>query len=139
MNLLSALPVILILETIGSNLIVMKLHGYTRFSPLMPALNAMHAPVWLYVYYLFVAFVFYYCLKALSMHTEDWSGALLLGNARNTATRALFVQERGLDGDGANGDESQESEGGELAVCGATAARGEKQGRVAGRQGFEPR
>ncbi len=31
-----------------SNLIGMKLHNYTRFESLMPFMNAMHAPAWLY-------------------------------------------------------------------------------------------
>ena len=64
---------IVILEAIGSNIVGMKLHDYTRFQSLMPALNAMHAPVWLYGYYGLVALLFYYLLKALRIQTEDWS------------------------------------------------------------------
>jgi hypothetical protein len=70
--LFSALPVILIVEYIGSNIIVMKLHDYTRFKPLMPHLNSMHAPPWLYGYYLLCACAFYFMLKRLRIHTEDW-------------------------------------------------------------------
>jgi hypothetical protein len=60
-----AIPVIIILEITGSNFIRMKLHNYARFSPLLPQANAMHAPVWLYVYYGVVAVVFYRVLRAL--------------------------------------------------------------------------
>lgn len=74
-HVLSGVPVILVLEAIGSNIIVMKLHDYKRYESLMPMLNAMHAPVWLYGYYLLISFVFYFFLQALSMNNEDWSGA----------------------------------------------------------------
>ncbi len=73
-HLLSGVPVILVLEAIGSNIIVMKLHDYRRYESLMPMLNAMHAPAWLYGYYLLISFVFYFFLQALSMNNEDWSG-----------------------------------------------------------------
>lgn len=72
-HLLSGIPVILVLEAIGSNIIVMKLHDYRRYESLMPMLNAMHAPAWLYGYYLLISFVFYFFLQALSMNHEDWS------------------------------------------------------------------
>ena len=65
---------IVILEAIGSNIVGMKLYNYTRFQSLMPALNAMHAPVWLYGYYALVALLFYCLLRALRIQTEDWSG-----------------------------------------------------------------
>ncbi|MCL5744134.1 MAG: hypothetical protein M1541_09455 [Acidobacteria bacterium] len=70
-HLLSGVPVILILEAIGSNIIVMKLHDYKRYESLVPPLNAMHAPAWLYGYYLMVSLVFYFFLKALSLNEAN--------------------------------------------------------------------
>lgn len=62
---LCGLPILVFLEWVGSNVIRMKLDGYTRFSSLMPFLNAMHAPPWLYGYYIAVAILFFYVLRHL--------------------------------------------------------------------------
>lgn len=72
-HLLSGIPVILVLEAIGSNIVVMKLHNYTQYDSLMPLLNAMHAPAWLYGFYLVVSLAFYFFLKALALNRERWS------------------------------------------------------------------
>ena len=61
----SALPLIVVIEFIGSNVIRMKLHNYREYASLMPQLNSMHAPAWLYAYYGGVAIAFYYLLKPL--------------------------------------------------------------------------
>lgn len=73
--LFSGVPVVLIVETIGSNVIAMKLNNYQQYASLAPALNAMHAPVWLYAYYVAAAILFYLALRWAGMHTENWRGA----------------------------------------------------------------
>lgn len=73
--LLSGVPVVLIVETIGSNVIAMKLHNHQQYASLAPALNAMHAPAWLYVYYVAAAILFYMALRRAGLHTEDWRRA----------------------------------------------------------------
>lgn len=70
---LCSLPVIVALEFVGSNVLRMKLHDYTRYSPLMPMLNSMHAPAWLYGYYGLIACLFYLLLKALGLERESRS------------------------------------------------------------------
>jgi hypothetical protein len=66
------LPILVILEFVGSNIIRMKLHGYKRFTPLMPSLNSMHAPPWLYAYYIAVAVVFFFVLKRTGIYASGW-------------------------------------------------------------------
>jgi hypothetical protein len=56
---LVCMPIIVVVETIGSNVLRMKLENYEQYAPLMPMLNAMHAPPWLYLYYLSFALIFY--------------------------------------------------------------------------------
>ncbi len=73
--LISSVPVVLIVETIGSNVIAMKLHNYRQYDSLAPALNAMHAPAWLYAYYAAAAVLFYGALWWLGLHTGDWREA----------------------------------------------------------------
>ena len=77
--LLSAVPSMLILEYIGSNVLIMRLHDFHRYQPLMPSLNSMRAPVWLYGYYALIAILFYAMfyamLTALRINTGDWSRA----------------------------------------------------------------
>ena len=68
----AAVPVMTILEAIGSNVIRMKLHNHQQYTPLMPALNSMHAPPWLFGYYGIVAIVFYALLMILRIHTGVW-------------------------------------------------------------------
>ena len=70
--LLASAPVMTILEFIGSNVIRMKLHNYHQYASLMPYLNSMHAPVWLFVYYGGWAALFYWFLKSLRINTGDW-------------------------------------------------------------------
>jgi hypothetical protein len=70
---LSGLPAMLILEYIGSNVLVMRLHDFHRYQPLMPITNSMRAPVWLYVYYTLVGLLFYGLLAVLRMNAGDWS------------------------------------------------------------------
>ena len=73
----SGVPVILVLEAIGSNIVVMKLHNYRQYASLMPSMNAMHAPAWLYGFYLVISVIFYFFLKALAMNSEDWDATPL--------------------------------------------------------------
>ena len=68
---LCGVPIIAITEIIGSNVLSMKLHNYPAYSPLMPQFNAMHAPAWLYAYYGFIAWIFFYLLKALRIGAGD--------------------------------------------------------------------
>ena len=49
---LCGIPILILLEFTGSNIIRMKLHNYRQYTALMPYLNAMHAPMWLYAYYI---------------------------------------------------------------------------------------
>jgi hypothetical protein len=76
------LPILVILEFIGSNVVRMKLHDFRRYSPLMPALNSMHAPPWLYAYYIAVALFFFYSLKALRIYGTDWDWASVFSRFR---------------------------------------------------------
>ena len=68
---LCGLPILILLEFTGSNIIRMKLHDYRQYTPLMPYLNAMHAPKWLYAYYIAFAMIFFYSSKALGIYCED--------------------------------------------------------------------
>jgi hypothetical protein len=70
--LLASLPVMTVLEFIGSNVIHMKLQNYQQYTPLMPALNSMHAPVWLFICYGAVAALFYWSLVILRISTGEW-------------------------------------------------------------------
>jgi hypothetical protein len=71
---LCSLPIIVVLEFTGSNIIQMKLHNYMDYAPLMPQVNAMHAPPWLYGYYAIIQFLFYGLLKTLGIEKERLSG-----------------------------------------------------------------
>jgi hypothetical protein len=71
--LLCGLPILVMLEFVGSHIVRMKLHDYRQYSSLMPALNCMHAPPWLYAYITGSALVFFYSLKALAIYGTDWS------------------------------------------------------------------
>ena len=70
---LSGIPAIIILEYIGSNILVMRLHDFHRYEPLMPITNSMRAPAWLFGYYALIGLLFYYLLKLLRLNTGDWS------------------------------------------------------------------
>ncbi len=65
------IPVLIALEFIGSNIIGMKLHDYGQYTALMPYINAMHAPKWLYAYYVASALIFFYSSRALGLYSED--------------------------------------------------------------------
>jgi hypothetical protein len=71
------IPILIVLEVIGSNILRMKLHNYGQYASLMPFLNAMHAPRWLFGYYIGVGVVFFYILKALGLYGRDWSRGFL--------------------------------------------------------------
>jgi hypothetical protein len=89
----STVPAILVLEVIGSNVIRMKLHDHTNYRPLAPALNAMHAPAWLYGYYLLVAIAFYFVLRGLRIHTPDWRGSRIrILSVKNTVQDTSELQ-----------------------------------------------
>jgi hypothetical protein len=68
---LCGIPVLIALEFAGSNIIKMKLHDYRQYAALMPYINAMHAPKWLYAYYVASALVFFYSSMALGIYGED--------------------------------------------------------------------
>jgi hypothetical protein len=68
---LCTLPIIIVIEFIGSNVLRMKLHNYQAYSPLMPVFNSMHAPAWLYGYYAIIQFLFYRLLKKLGIESEN--------------------------------------------------------------------
>jgi hypothetical protein len=63
-------PIMIVLETVGSNVIRMKLDRYEQYQPLMPALNAMHAPAWLYGFYVVFGLVFYAAARALGLSSS---------------------------------------------------------------------
>jgi hypothetical protein len=62
---LCAVVILIMIEAAGSNIILMKLHNYSQYVSLMPALNSMHAPKWMYAYYSSVGVLFYFIAKAL--------------------------------------------------------------------------
>lgn len=82
---LTGVPAMMILEFIGSNILVMRLHDHHRYQPLMPVLNSMRAPAWLFGYYALIGLVFYAILTALRMNTGDWSRVRLPGIRGNAA------------------------------------------------------
>jgi hypothetical protein len=67
---LCGIPVLIALEFTGSNIIRMKLHDYNQYTALMPYINAMHAPKWLYAYYVACAVIFFYSSRALGIYSE---------------------------------------------------------------------
>jgi hypothetical protein len=81
---LCGIPVLILLEIIGSNVIKMKLHNYRQYVALMPYLNTMHAPKWLYAYYIVFAITLFYCSKALGLYADRWNGRIL-GNSQALA------------------------------------------------------
>lgn len=70
---LCGLPILIILEATGSNILRMKLHDHRQYAALMPFLHAMHAPAWLYIYYIVVALLFFYLSKALGFYCGNWA------------------------------------------------------------------
>jgi hypothetical protein len=68
---LCGIPLLITVECIGSNVIKMKLHNYTQYAALMPYINSMNAPKWLYAYYIILALIFFYSLNALGIYSEN--------------------------------------------------------------------
>jgi hypothetical protein len=75
MFILSGFPAMWILEYIGTNVLVMRLHDFHRYQPLMPSVDSMRAPFWLYEYYILVGVLFYLILTVLRINTGDWGRA----------------------------------------------------------------
>jgi hypothetical protein len=69
-------PVVTALEVVGSNVIHVKLHDHTSYAALMPALNAMNAPVWLYLFYLVIGALFYTVVLACRLDGGVWSDSV---------------------------------------------------------------
>jgi hypothetical protein len=91
---LCGIPILIALEWTGSNIIKMKLHDYRQYAAVMPFLNAMHAPKWLYAYYIILAVLFFYLLKFWGLYSED--GIIY----RFSNSRAITIQsEEGTDVD----------------------------------------
>lgn len=65
---LCGLPILILLEWIGSNIIKMKLHDYGEYTAVIPFLNAMHAPKWFYLYYITFAVLFFYFTRFGGMY-----------------------------------------------------------------------
>lgn len=68
---LVSMTLIILIEFLGSNLLQMKLHNYSvKYQSIFPALNSMHAPLWLYAYYYLVSALFYFALKWIDARLE---------------------------------------------------------------------
>jgi hypothetical protein len=78
------IPMLVGLEIIGSNVIKMKLHNYHQYAALMPSLNTMHAPKWLYAYYIVTGIIMFFIAKALGLYAanqrERMSGKVPVGS-----------------------------------------------------------
>jgi len=86
---LCTLPIIIVTEFIGSNVLHMKLHDYHDYPPLMPVFNSMQAPAWLYGYYAIIQFLFYLLLKTLGMESEGLEGPVSRAAQGEAPLRAL--------------------------------------------------
>jgi hypothetical protein len=73
---LCGFPILILLEIIGSNVLKMKLHNYHQYAAILPSLNTMHAPKWLFVFYILVAFAQFYVSKALGLYSVNFKGSL---------------------------------------------------------------
>jgi hypothetical protein len=73
---LCGIPMLIGLEIIGSNVIKMKLHNYHQYAALIPSLNTMHAPKWLYAYYIVTAIIMFYIAKASGLYGADLKGRM---------------------------------------------------------------
>jgi hypothetical protein len=70
---LVSIALIILIEFLGSNLLLMKLHNYqVKYRSIFPAFNSMHAPLWLYAYYYLVSALFYFSLKWLRLERIFW-------------------------------------------------------------------
>jgi hypothetical protein len=72
-------PVVTTLEVVGSNVIHVKLHDHTTYAALVPMLNAMNAPAWLYLFYLVVGAAFYAPILACRLDSGVWRDSVLAG------------------------------------------------------------
>lgn len=61
-------PAIVMVEIVGSHVLRMKLRDHRQYASVLPPLQIMHAPPWLYLYYGLIAILFYFLLRALSLH-----------------------------------------------------------------------
>jgi len=73
---LCGIPMLIVLEIIGSNVIKMKLYNYHQYAALIPSLHTMNAPIWLYAYYVVTAIIMFYIAKALGLYSADWKGRI---------------------------------------------------------------
>lgn len=70
---LVSMALIIFIEFLGSNLLKMKLYGYhVKYRSIFPALNSMHAPLWLYAYYYLISATFYFALKWMRLERVFW-------------------------------------------------------------------
>jgi hypothetical protein len=68
------MPILIFLEFLGSNYLKMKLYNYRQYAALMPFMNSMHAPVWIFGYYIAIAIGFFFVLRALGLYDRNWDG-----------------------------------------------------------------
>jgi hypothetical protein len=66
------MPILIFLEFLGSNFLKMKLHNYRQYAALMPWLNSMNAPAWIFAYYIVIAIGFFFVLRALGIYDRNW-------------------------------------------------------------------
>jgi len=66
-------PVLIAVEWTGSNVIRMKLYDHASYPALLPPLNAMNAPAWIYAFYLAAGVLFYPGLKAVGLSEGCWA------------------------------------------------------------------
>ncbi len=81
-------PVVTAVEVVGSNVVHIKLFDHGRYQPLMPALNSMHAPAWLYLFYLVVGALFYLVVLAVRLDAGDWAVSVFSRAATRRTARA---------------------------------------------------
>jgi hypothetical protein len=89
-------PVVTTLEVVGSNVIHVKLADHRAYQSLMPALNAMHAPAWLYLFYLVVGAAFYAVVLACRLDGGIWQSSVFARprGARTLRSRTALVLHR---------------------------------------------
>jgi hypothetical protein len=89
-------PVVTALEVVGSNVIHVKLADHNAYHSLVPALNAMNAPAWLYLFYLVVGAAFYAVVLACRLDGGVWRASVFARPrvARAPRSRAVLVLHR---------------------------------------------
>jgi hypothetical protein len=80
-------PVVTILEVVGSNVIHVKLYDHATYAALVPGLNAMNAPAWLYLFYLVVGALFYAVIVACRLDGGDWRASVFARRRGDSRTR----------------------------------------------------